>query len=416
MTGPIQVMMPGQRRTRKMRSPNFPIIGRMRPFGVYPLMVHPVLPGETLKSFNMKWRVLSLPIAHPLAGAWLEVWLVYVKLTDLDRDLGNMFIDDTYSTAGYTAGANRTAHFTAAGQIDWVKLCADKFHDAYFIDDGETPRTNSDGVRKAKLSTLSWYQNAMFKPADDAPSGVDIGADYAELQAWQMMQQMNMTELTYERYLEQYGVRSIREAEGDPEILRYARSWTLPTNTVEPSTGVPSTAWVWSDEVKADKDKRFSEPGFVLALGAVRPKMYQGNLRYSMVGELWGFSDFFPAYTLEDPTAGIKTINTAAPIFNTAHRTDAGEKDMLVDMRDLLSHGEQFVNYFNDIPYAVPFSAGMVANDSSGNQDLRGEYADTASIDGLFTGATGDDRWCYYEGMCHMNIAGHIQDTTSGGR
>lgn len=415
MTGNIQVLMPGQRRTRKARSPNFPVIGRMKPFGLYPIMAHPVLPGETLKSFNMKWRVLSLPIRHPLAGAWLEVWLVYVKLTDLDRDLGNMFIDDTYPTTGYTASVDRTPYFTAQGQINWIKLATERVHDAYFMDDGEVARS-IDGVRKTKLSSLSWYQNAIFKPADDAPTGADIGADYSELQAWQMMQQMGMTELTYERYLEQYGVRSIRQAEGDPEILRYARSWTLPTNTVEPTTGVPSTAWVWSDEIKADKDKRFSEPGVVLALAAIRPKMYQSNLRYSMIGELWGFSDWFPAYTLEDPTAGIKTINTASPVFTAAHRTDAGEVDLKVDMRDLLNHGEQFINYFNDVPYDVPFSSGMVANDASDNQDLRGEYAPDASIAGLFTSTDADQQWCFYEGIAHMNISGHIQDTTSGGR
>lgn len=415
MTGAISVLQPGQRRTRKNRSPNFPVAGRMKPFGLYPIMAHPVLPGETMKSFNLKWRTLSMPLKHPLGGSWLETWLVYVKLTDLDRELGNMFIDDSYSATAWQAGSSRSAYFTAAGQIDWVRLATHKVHDSYFMDDEETLRT-IDGVRMTKLSNNSWYQNAIFKPADDAPSGADIGADYAELQAWQMMQMMSMTEVTYASYLEQYGVQSIRQAEGKPEILRYARSWTLPTNTVEPSTGRPSTAWVWSDEVKADKDKRFTEPGIILCLASVRPKMYQANLRYSMIGELWGFSDWFPAYTLEDPTAGIKTISSASPVFNSGFRSDAGDVDINVDMRDLLSHGEQFVNYYGTEPYEIPMAAGMVGQDASDNQNLRGEYSNIEAIDDLFSGATDADRWCYYEGIAHMNIAGHIQDTTPRGR
>jgi hypothetical protein len=409
----IQVLQPGQSRTRKRRSPNFPIAGTMKPFGLYPLMCHPVLPGETLNSFNMKWRTLSKPVKHPLTGAWLDVWLVYVKLTDLSRDLGNMFIDDTYSTTGYTS-AGSARYFTATGQIDWVKLCTERVHDAYFMDDSETSRT-IDGVRQTKMSATSWYQNCLFKPVDDPLGGLDVGSDYAEMNAFMMMQQMNMSELTYEKYLEQYGVTSIRSAEGDPEILRYARSWTLPVNTVEPSTGVPSSAWTWSDEVKMDKDKRFSEPGFLLALASVRPKMYQKHQENSFVGNLWGFSDFFPAYTLEDPTAGIKTITSADKVYHANHRTDAGTVNLLYDHRDLLNHGEQFINNWTQ-PYSLPLSTGLTANDADDNAALRGEYALSADVDALFSSADAVDKQCYYEGMAHCVISGHIQDTTPRGR
>lgn len=411
----ITVMQPGQKPTRHRRTPNFPIAGTMKPFGLYPLMCHPVLPGETLTSFNMKWRCLSKPITHPLAGAWLEVWLVYVKLTDLDRNLGNMFIDDTFVSTPWLATADEPKYFVKDGQIDWVRWCTEKVHDAYFMDDSETAR-DVDGVRRTKLSALSWYQNCIFKPADDAPGGLDLHDEFHELNAYMMMQQMNMSELTYERYLEQYGVSSIRAAEGDPEILRYARSWTQPVNTVEPTTGAPSSAWVWSDQVKMDKDKRFKEPGFLLALAAVRPKMYQKHIEFSMVGELWGFSDFFPSYTLADPTAGIKELNTASDVFHANHRTSGGEVDLLIDTRDLLSHGEQFVNEWGQTPYALPLSTGMNANDATSNSSLRGEYATLSDIDDLFVSATSSDKFCYYEGMAQLAVSGHITDSTPGGR
>ena len=78
----MQIVTPGETRTRVQRQPNFPMAGTMKPYGLYPMMITPVLPGETLLEFEMKRRTLSMPVRHPLVGAWLETWLVYVKLTD----------------------------------------------------------------------------------------------------------------------------------------------------------------------------------------------------------------------------------------------------------------------------------------------------------------------------------------------
>lgn len=411
----ISILQPGQTRTRKPRSPNFPIAGKLKPFGLYPLWAHVVLPGETLKSFSMKWRAVSMPVKHHLAGCWMETWLAYVKLTDIDRDLSNMFISDSYSTSGWTASSDNARYFTKTGQIAWIQKAVERVHDAYFMDPDETAR-EIDGVRKTKLSSVSWYQNAMFKPADDAPTGADVISDYQEMNAYLMMQQMQLTEITYERMLQQYGVTNVKTEEGWPEILRYARSWTLPVNTIDPSSGAPSSAWVWSDEVKGDKDKRFQEPGILVAMASVRPKMYQKHLSYSMLGELWGLSDFFPAYLLDDPTAGIKTLSSSNSVFHADHRTDAGDVDILFDQRDLLSHGEQFVNDFTQAPYALPLSTGLTAEDTADLADLRGEYASDTDIASLFVSGTASDQFVNYEGMAHCVISGHIKDTTTGGR
>lgn len=411
----IQVQQPGMGKKRHTRTPNFPVLGTMRPFGLYPIMAHPVLPGETLKSFRLKWRTISMPIKHPLAGCWLEVWLCYVKLTDLDRDLGNMFISENYSTDGYLCSTSNDRYFTKAGQIDWVKLCAERVHDAYFLDDSETPR-EIDGVRQTKINSKSWMQNLMFKPADDPLDTTDIHDAYHEMNQYMMMQQMGMSELTYENYLNQYGVRSIGTAEGDPEILRYAPAWTLPVNTVEPTTGAPSSAWVWSSEIKADKDKRFSEPGFIIALASYRPKMYSSKQRYSFSGNLWGFQDWYPAYNLQDPAAGIRDLLTNDPVFPSGFRTDAGDATLIYDHRDLLSHGEQFVNNFDELPYDSPFYADQRANDADDTAKIRGEYADQTSLNDLFVSTTQTDRVAYYEGIASCTIAGHITDSTPGGR
>jgi len=397
------------KKTRHNRRPNFPIAGTLRPYGLYPQWIHPVLPGETLQSMVQKHRVISMPIKHPLGGAWLENWLCYVKFTDLDRELGNMFISDDFSTTGYIAAGDSERYFVKTGQIDWVQKCVDRIHQAYFVHDGETPRT-FDGVPKIKLNNVSWYQNMMFKAADDTVPTVDGSDHFEHMQGWMMLQQMQMTELTYEKYLETYGVKSVRENMGDPEILRFSRSWTQPVNTVEPTTGTPSSAWVWSDEMKMDKAKRFDEPGFLIMLTAVRPKMYQANLTSSMVGNLWGFSDWYPSYNLQDPTAGVRKMMSDDAVFDAAAQ-DAGVDELIYDHRDLLSHGEQFINTTTH-PYALPQTASLEVMAASEPEDIRGEYAVIADINNLFSGVGVPNNGLYYEGMAHCTISGHVTDTT----
>lgn len=392
---------------RMKRSPNFPIAGTVRPYGLYPLWVHPVLPGETLQSQTTKIRMLSMPVKHPLAGAWMESWLVYVKFTDLDRDLGQSFISDTYASTGWTADSDKARFFTKSGQIDWIAKAVERVHDAYFIHEGETART-IDGVPQVKLNNVSWYQNMMFKPADDAVPTNDASDQYQHLQAWQMLQQMQMTELTYEKYLETYGVKAVNPSQGNPEILRFARSWTQPVNAIEPTTGAPSSAWSWSDEIKMDKPKRFEEPGFLVLLTTVRPKLFQANLDASMVGNLWGFSDWYPSYNSQDPTAGIKSILGNDPVFALGGAGTSSE-ELIYDHRDLLYHGEQFINT-DTHPYTLPTSSGLSVASGTDPEDHRGEYCSSSDIDALFVGET--NRVLYYEGMGSCVISGHITDST----
>lgn len=407
----MQVTVPGQVKTRHQRTPNFPIAGVMKPTGLYPVFCHPVLPGETLDKGVIKWRVLSKPIKHPLAGSWLETWLCYVKFTDIDRALGNMFITDTYSTAGWTAAANNPRYFVKSGQIDWVRLCTERIAKAYFTHKDEA-LTLLDTVPQTKLSNNSWYQNLMFRPAGVTAANLPGEGTDVQLTGFQVMQMMQMTELTYENYLKQYGVQSVSEGIGEPEILRYTRSWTVPVNTVEPTTGAPSSAWVWSDEMVIDKPKRFDEPGFLVLVAAVRPKFYQGRTPYSMVGNLWGFTDWFPAYNLDDPAAGVRLLVSTDPVIDPAAVT-TGPFDLLYDHRDLLNHGEQFVNLaFPTTPYPVPVANSIAIAAGNSPSKLQGEYVSQADIDALFVSATATDKFCYYEGIGMLTINGHLQDTT----
>jgi len=259
-----------------------------------------------------------------------------------------------------------------------------------------------------KVNNRSWYQNMMFKPADDAVPTTDASDTYQHLQAWQMLQQMQMTELTYEKYLETFGVQSVNPSQGNPEILRFSRSWTQPVNTIEPTTGAPSSAWVWNDEIKMDKPKRFEEPGFVLTLAAVRPKLFAGGVDATLCGNLWGFSDWYPSYNLNDPTAGVREILGNDPVFTTP---DATPETLIYDHRDLLSHGEQFVNS-TDAPYDLPINDFFGQSTGAITEQIRQEYAGSTAINNLFANPTFGNAVCYYDGIIQSQIAGHVTDTT----
>lgn len=374
------------------------------------MYIHPVLPGETLQNLTMKFRTISKPIKHPLAGAWLETWVCYVKFTDIDRSLGQMFIDDTFPTTGYTAAADNPRYFTKTGQIDWVRLCTERVAKAYFTHDNEA-LTLIDTVPQVKLSNQSWYQNLSFKPAGVNAAQLPGDNPDVQLTGFQMLQMMNMTELTYENYLKQFGVQSVVSGIGEPEILRYTRSWTVPVNTVEPTTGAPSSAWVWSEEINMDKPKRFDEPGFIIHLAAIRPKMYMGGLPYSFVGNLWGFADWFPVYNLDLPEGGIRQILSGDPVF-AAGVTTGGPHTLLYDHRDLLSNGEQFVNATTH-PFAIPVANALKLQVAATQSTLQGEYAPLADVNLMFQSAVAADQFIYYEGISMLTVDGHIKDTTN---
>lgn len=418
MVSPLQIVQPGMTRTRKKRSPQFPIAGTMKPFGLYPLWATPVLPGETMNMAETKYRLISMPVKHPLTGAWFETWTVFVSLTDMEETFAQMFISEDVSPTAYRAAADQPRYFTKAGQIQYVKLAMDAVVKGYFRDEEEPDWDTHliDGVHMAKRTTFDWAQNLMFKPTNlDAAYLPSALPEDGTLTPLEIMRLSGMSEITYEKYLMQYGVtqkEAVKESR-IPEILRYTRDWTVPTNSIEPTTGRPSSAFSWSSTIKSEKPKRFDEPGFVITFGCVRPKMFDSTLRASMIGELWGFGDFFPVYNLADPAAGLKVLDADHKVLNiTAGVTDP----LMYDHRDMLAHGEQFVNDWAG-PYPLPTINTRTLVDGSEVWELRGQYPSATNINDLFVedDATtpADSRMrLFYEGIASCEITGHVADTT----
>src|SRR3546814_10510072 len=94
---------------------------------------------------------------------------------------------------------------------------------------------------------------------------------------WEAMRSMQLTASTFEDWVKTFGVR-VPKAEAEeshrPELLRYIREWSYPSNTINPADGTPSSAVSWSVAERADKDRFFSEPGFLFGCAVARPKVY----------------------------------------------------------------------------------------------------------------------------------------------
>lgn len=409
----LQITQPGQRRTRKTRNPTFPIAGGIDPMGLYPSMFLPVLPGETLDEVSLKATYVSAPVKSNLAGAWYENWWFYVRITDINPALSEMFIGQLTSTAGYTAPVNRPRYFTKAGQIDWLFLATQKVMESFFLNEGETPILHPDGVYMIKRINTDAFESAVVDPVGTYSPEVTGDAEGAEISeqmaAYLRMRQLGMGFTSYDDYLRTYGLTGPEiphaNARGEPELLAYRRHWTQPTNVVDPADGSARGAWYWRIEDSNTKAKRFLEPGFVIGFHAVRPKLLDAKWDYSMAASLWGFSDWIPSYTLDDPTAGLrKVVGNAQPWFTDPAAT---AQEIWYDHRDLLANGEQFDN--SNSGQVVPVTAGRSFAVGATQAQLRGEYVANADIDALWVTPGGT---VSYDGIVQVKMKGHVQDAT----
>jgi hypothetical protein len=372
-------------------------------------MLAPVLPGETLKNLLLQARVVSDPIKNPLIGWWCEYYFFYVKHRDMTGrdDFTGMMLDPSYDLSSYSAAA-KVEHYHAAG-IDWVAQCLDRVVDEYFRDEPEVMADHMIGnLPAAKIGLNSWLDSVtndadMVAPADvnlDANADGNVMASEAEqaMRSWQFMRANNLTEMTYEDFLRTYGVRpALAEEPHRPELVRFVKDWTYPTNHIDPTSGAPSSALSWSIAERADKDRFFKEPGFLFGVSVVRPKIYFSKQTGNAASLLNDAYAWLPAVLLNDVSSSLKKVAAAtAPL---ASNTDA----YWVDMRDLFLYGDQFVNFA-----MTETDAGMVAVPTAA---LEKRYASATDADALFKSAA-PANLIRSDGVVNLSIAGMQRDAT----
>lgn len=393
------------RQGRRIRRPTHTWNTVQHPWAITPFLIAPVIPGETMRSAVLQARCISSPIKNDMIGWWMEHYVFYVKLRDLNArdDLVDMFVDPDWVIPAPLKDNTADADYYHNGRnrINYPKLCLQRVVEEYFRDEGEswTAATYS-GLPLAKLNVDSVFDSIMSQDDYQVPGDIDVDLDAdgtttaREIEEakrqWELLRSMNLTEATYEDFIRSFGVQGRVADEVDPhrpELIRYSKAWTYPANTVEVA-GIRSVA-SWSISERADKDRYFKEPGFIFGVTVARPKLYLGNQTAAAVSLLDHIQTWLPAVLRDDPSTSLVHVPDGTGPVGT------DPVGYYVDIRDLFLKGDQFVNH--------TLQRNEVAIPSATNFDT--SYAASADITGLFPGATDADRVIRQDGIATFMIA-----------
>jgi hypothetical protein len=403
----IQVVQDIPAAGRVLRRPQHSFQLRHRPFQIQPFALAPVLPGETLKNALLQARVVTDPIKNPLVGWWYEMYLFYVKHRDMpdSSHFQNMVLSLNYDLTPAKTVAAKVENYFQGNAVDWADQCLRAVVPHYFRDDGEAYGAAMLGnLPAAKINSQTWLDSALpdsqLVDGGTIAGGSTVEATNLLLQQFQLMRDMKLTTMTYEEFLTSYGVRPTQaEAPNKPELIRYVRDWNYPSNTVNPADGSAASAMSWSIAERADKDRFFTEPGFVFGVAVARPKVYlskQIGFGATMMADAM---TWLPAMLAGSPETSLKRFD---PLATPAQGPLTGQTEAYwVDVRDLLLYGDQFVNFA-----VTATDAGMVALPTAA---LQKKYVSSADVDALFKGVANTVR---ADGILSLTVAGSQRDHT----
>lgn len=408
-----------QRMERVSRRPQQTFNIRSEPWEIAPFMIAPVLPGETLKNILLQSRVVSDPVVNRLLGWWKEYYFFYCKHRDLDdsADFQAMMLDADYDLSGasmYEVAAS-VPYYHHGATVNWLKACHKRIVEEFFRDEGETWNANMiTNYPAAKLfgpSRTTWLDSVVNAAEIDPTAGepeITVGVDdkitASEIEqaqrAWEFFRAMGtIKDMSYEDFLASYGVKVASVEEHKPELVRYVRQWTYPVSAIDATDGSAANALVWPISERADKDRYFKEPGFIVGVTVARPKVYLGKQNAAAVGLLKNAYAWLPALLRDDPMAAFQKITDQAnsPLSGN---TD----DFWVDLRDLFLYGDQFVNF--DI--SADLTGTAVALPTAA---LVKDYATQAMARNLFADNV-NATFVREDGIVHLNILGTQVDHT----
>lgn len=401
-------------KTRVPRRPKHTFHIKTYGYEISPFMFAPVLPGETLKNLLLQTRCVSVPLESTLIGHWLEHYFFYVKLTDLDdyEDIKTMLMDATAASVT-TEGADNQYLFAKSGAIAWQQMCLDRIVAEYFRDEGDAESVvgSTTGLPFAYMDKSGFMDSFIL---DSAIQTDNINTDTADMEfdefekefaTYQMMRQNQLTELDFYEWLGSFGVRvSDDERPRKPELIRFFRDFSYPTNTVS-GDGSINTQMSWSVQGRADKDRFFKEHGFIVGVTVQRPKIYLGHQVQSAISLLDGALAWLPANLKEQTHISLQQINSgdAKSPFESTLITGTGTADYWLDVRDLFVHGDMFQNMGT-------ITASEHHVDCYSNSFHGKKYPKESDI--LALGASTTNLSYEHDGVVSLNIMGTQQDYT----
>jgi len=369
---------PGYARTsRATRRPQHRFNLKTKPYQIQPLLIAPVLPGETLNGLMLQAQAWSDPLATGILrniGWWQEYFFFYVKHRDLPGwerdgvadpgiggDLIDMIVNNT-SLAAYAEAAKVGWTYTPKGGVDFLKNATYRVVEEYFRDEGETAQSQViDNVPIAqiygrgqndwslRLTLEGAYQDRRVDLDVDGDGDITVDEVERAYVEWAAARDAGLMDMDYEDWMKTYGVSPAFLPEQDrvdyhrPELLCYHREFSYPTNTVEPTTGIPATAVGWRTAKQFRKNWLFPEPGWIIGYTCKRPKIYLQNQEGNVASMMSTRDAWLPA-VLNDQL-NVSHLLIPEGVGPLATISDAANLDYWIDLRDLLNHGDQFVNY-----------------------------------------------------------------------
>lgn len=395
---------------RTTRYPKHTWYVKFRPFDIQPMVIAPVAAGDTVKHLRFEGRVLTDPIKSQIVGWWSEMYFFYVRFSDLEEYTSAQRLAITVgdNLAGLVKAANTWTMHNGGGP-DWLYMCMKPIIQTYFRAENRAwndAGSTRGGIPMAGIVGTSWLDTLSLQGDFPTPPATD---DYAgHWAAYEQLRKAKLVTMDYPEYLASQGVAVPEQLtqplveKRRPEMLRFVRQFTYPTNTVKEdgSGSVSAASWVTAERM--DRAIFCDEPGFIVGVSLVRPKMYRNKqtstgaslLRdaRSLVPDMF---DDAPQESLVKYTAGVWPAGESGPITSTGN--------YWVDVNGLYCYGDQFV-------------AGETAPsfDLPGNTDVQHTYPyPTSAIDNLFVDTTTPNVYVRSDGTCSLSIVGRKQITTS---
>ncbi|QIG75996.1 putative major capsid protein [Rhizobium phage RHph_N39] len=414
----VSLTRPQKVNRSKIRVPTTNFELKQRPWQIQPFCIFPVLPGEMLKKMLWTDTAITDPLLNRFLGWHCETKFFYVRARDTipasSETIKSIFIDPDANLSSLYEAAD-VKYFHKYG-VNWCKNAVRQIVENYYRAEDEAPDDYTiDGMWAATVGTDNWTDSMILGAQQDAEDvsltvGVDDAIGMKELNAAQRMYQFLkmglLTDMDYSDFLRTYGVKiPAEELPGKPKYLGGVSEWTMPTNTVEPTTGVATTACYWQNKDRLDQDHLFKEPGFVVGLRVYRPKIFRAGIQGSVSGIMDTALEWLPAVLMDDPDTSLTRVASGAGPLG------ALGQDYTFDMRDYFLYGEEFMNFD---PSTWSGAVALPAVETAPTPDrFNKRYPSLAMAKQLFVDATADVKTrIETSGRIDLTIAGRIIDTT----
>lgn len=365
-----------------------------------------------------------MPIKGPITGWWLEYYYFYVKLRDTDqRDaIEEMLLNINADNSALRTGVNSAPWMETAGSIPWVRMCTKRIVEEYFRDEDEVwtdqVDTNEGSLPLAKHGQKN-FMESLFKaselpdasvPTGGTPEGIDMNDFDVMYHKWLFAKAQKITDMDFEDYIASFGVNSARVHRDRPELIRYVKEWKYPSNTIDPDTGEPSSAVSWSIAERADKDRYFVEPGFIIGLTIARPKlaikMTQQRLGISMMDTAMAW---LPAIMAAAPQTSLREYAQGTGPLSTIYPNTTS--DYVLDVRDLFVYGDiAHRKMATGLEYFTPVAEISASGAPSGPSHYQSQYWKQADMPALFVDNT--KPYILQDGVVSMTVLGTQVDHT----